>query len=173
MPEVDPGDPTDFSVTAGASNFAGSWNAPSQSTGAVTYRYGYRKSGTSSWSNRTTSSTSFTLSHTNLTGGDDYDFRVRTEDDSGNSGYVTDSATVPSGSTRTQCATFRLTSELYNRRRSYLCNDMGCPEYRWPGSTTMSSRRLGLVVQTRTTRNRFYTVGPSPRLLTAPLSRSG
>ena len=92
---VDPGDPTGFSVTAGASSFAGSWSAPSQSTGAVTYRYGYRKSGTSSWSNRTTSSTSFTLSHTNLTGGDDYDFRVRTEDDAGESGYVTDTATVP------------------------------------------------------------------------------
>ena len=95
---VDPGDPpgapTGFNVSAGSSSFAGSWDAPTSFEGSLSYRYGYRVSG-GSWANASTTSRSFSVSHTSLTPGASYEFRVRSEDDNGVSGYVTDTATVP------------------------------------------------------------------------------
>ena len=94
--QTGPSSPTEFSVdTASNSRWLGTWEAPSRSTGAVTYRWGHRKSGTSTWSGGTTSSLTFALSHARLVDGDTYEFRVRAEDSTGESDYVTDSATVP------------------------------------------------------------------------------
>ena len=89
-----PGAPTGFNVSAGASSFSGSWNAPTSFEGSLSYEYGYRPSG-GSWVNGSTSSTSFSVSHTSFTDGASYEFRVRSVDDNGESGYVTDTATVP------------------------------------------------------------------------------
>ena len=89
-----PGAPVGFNVSAGASSFSGSWNAPTSFEGSLSYEYGYRLSG-GSWVTGTTSSTSFSVSHTSFTEGASYEFRVRSVDDNGESGYVTDTATVP------------------------------------------------------------------------------